>query len=77
MTERCEDCRFWSNSSTLDGHDNTGRCRRRAPVADDRTGHARWAYTEDVDWCGEFETGRLDIAEPLSPPVVDPSEIPF
>lgn len=55
--ECCGICRF---------HAESGECRRRAPrgqangrrVRDDiyeNLDYDRWAYTEDFEWCGEFE----------------------
>lgn len=53
---RCEDCRFWDNSSHATEEDDNGVCRRHAPSAvDDRTGRAMWPYTRDNDWCAEGE----------------------
>ena len=53
----CENCKFWDNSTQLASADTdtTGACRVNPPVADDRTGQARWPYTEDTDWCGRWE----------------------
>jgi hypothetical protein len=52
---RCEDCRWWDNSTKHrdDDQDVTGLCRVRAPVVDKRNSHGRWPFTEDADWCGE------------------------
>lgn len=66
MAWRCEDCRWW-DSSTQPGDkapDTHGVCRAMAPVADDRTGHARWPFTEDTDWCGMFSPARSVIETP-------------
>lgn len=56
---KCEDCFYWDNSAQLDDAqpDTTGMCRRHAPKMDVRFGippAARWPFTEDVDWCGEY-----------------------
>ena len=61
---RCEDCRWWDSSTQLatEPPDITGACRRRPPVADDRSGRARWPYTEDTDWCAEFQPGNHGMA---------------
>lgn len=53
---RCEDCRFYDNStqhSTMQ-QDANGLCRVNPPVADDRDHKARWPFVEDTDWCGSF-----------------------
>ena len=53
--ERCETCRFWDNSTQSGAAepDTTGACRRLPPpTIDDRTGLARWPYTDETDWCG-------------------------
>lgn len=53
---RCEDCRWWDSScQPADKEPDThGVCRVSPPVADDRTGHARWPFTEYADWCASF-----------------------
>jgi hypothetical protein len=60
MNVRCEDCRWWDNSTQrLDAApDTTGLCRATTPVADERDGRARWAFTEDTDWCICWEEKR-------------------
>ena len=61
---RCEDCRWWDNSTQLADAtpDSTGACRRRPPVADERNGRACWPFTEDNDWCAEFAPGNHGMA---------------
>lgn len=55
MHGRCEDCKFWDNSTThRDAPDDTGLCRQGAPTTNIYTGMAVWPFTEDVDWCGAF-----------------------
>jgi hypothetical protein len=58
----CETCKYWDNSAQLAGvePDTTGACRRRAPLPDERDGSARWAFTEDMDWCGEHQSRKRD-----------------
>ena len=53
----CEDCRFWDNSTQSGSAqpDTTGLCRRKAPRVNKFTGMAFWPFTEDTDWCGEFQ----------------------
>lgn len=55
--QACENCCFWDNSTQPNDKqpDTHGVCRKLPPIADDRTGHARWPFTEDTDWCGGFE----------------------
>lgn len=61
---RCFECRFWNNSASLASHDNTGRCQLKSPVADDRSGVARWPYTDQLDSCheGVFTPRQLKYA---------------
>lgn len=62
----CEDCRFWDNSvqSANAEPDTTGVCRRRAPSAvDDRTGRAQFPFTEDSDWCAEWQGAAYRVPE--------------
>lgn len=57
MSPRCEDCRFWDNStqSGTAEPDTTGLCRRNAPVVDIlRPSDGLWPFTSDTDWCGAF-----------------------
>jgi hypothetical protein len=58
---RCRECRFWNSGTSLAGHDDTGRCQLKAPVADDRTGLARWPYTDQYDSCHEGVFTRSDL----------------
>lgn len=53
----CERCRYYDTSvQPIDQEDDThGTCRKLPPVADDRTGHARFPFVSDTDWCGAFE----------------------
>lgn len=56
--KRCEDCRWWDTSTQCGSAepDTTGQCRRRAPSSvDDRTGLAFFPFTEDMDWCGDWQ----------------------
>jgi hypothetical protein len=57
MLISCENCKFWDNSIQLAGAetDTTGACRVNPPVADDRTGQARWPCSQDDDWCAAFK----------------------
>lgn len=52
---RCETCRFWDTSATLDRKDNTGMCRVDSPGRDKRTGAAVWPFPEDTDWCARHK----------------------
>lgn len=56
MTNRCEDCRYWDNSTqSRDAQpDTTGLCRRQPPTPAPFTGLAVWPFTEDTDWCANF-----------------------
>lgn len=56
MIRRCEDCRWWDNSTKHgnDDEDATGLCRVVAPVADERDRRAVWPFTEYGDWCASF-----------------------
>ena len=59
---RCEDCKFWDNS-TQHGQaepDTTGICRVLPPTADERDCTARWPFTADTDWCGSFQSNAKD-----------------
>lgn len=68
--ERCENCRFWDESSQTDGHGikharpgeriDMGECRRYPPVVftDEPMGYdqtERLPRTNGDDWCGEFQ----------------------
>lgn len=57
---RCEDCRWWDNSTKhgTDDQDITGLCRVLPPRLDKRSGLACWPFTEDTDWCGRFDAAR-------------------
>ena len=57
MSNRCESCRYWDTSCQPSGmgKDTHGLCRRLPPIADDRDGMGRWPFTEDCDWCGQYE----------------------
>lgn len=66
--KRCEDCRFWDNSSSLRDAENTGQCRILPPRAERHTGRAVWPYTEDTDWCGNF-------TETTAPPSENPDDL--
>lgn len=63
MTEKCETCPFWDNSTQKQGAepDTTGLCRINPPVADERDGAARWPFTEDTDWCSDHPKNRTII----------------
>ena len=51
MLTECNNCKFWDNSSSLEGLPDSGMCRARPPAMD-RAGRALWPYTESDDWCG-------------------------
>jgi hypothetical protein len=55
----CETCRYWDPWAT-EQSDAVGTCRRHAPMPDERDGSARWAFTEDVDWCGDHQPRKRD-----------------
>lgn len=56
--KKCETCRYWDNSTSLATNpDETGACRISPPVADDRSGQARWPYTTADDWCAHWIEG--------------------
>lgn len=66
---RCEDCQHWDNSvqpGAKPGGDY-GACRFAPPVADDRSGLARWPFTEATDRCASFtESDYSSAAQRLS-----------
>ena len=77
MTNRCEDCGYWDNSSHARDHENTGACRVSPPKADRHTHIAYWPFTEDVDSCGSFRH-IVNFDVPLRKPVVtDDDDVPF
>lgn len=57
QTKCCDTCRFWDNSTQLGSAepDTTGQCRIRPPKVSKITGRAVWPFTEDSDWCGEYD----------------------
>jgi len=55
VDKKCENCRWWDTSTSLAADEDKSPCRVHAPVADDRSGVARWPFTDASDWCGEFE----------------------
>ncbi len=49
---RCENCRWWDNSTQHRDHpDESGLCRINPPKVG-RGGIARWPFTMDTDKCG-------------------------
>ena len=71
-TPACGACQYF----VLDGRTNgSGRCQRRAPVADHRK-RAVWPHVWTDYWCGEFEprqhvAGRSGGGAGLTPGEVD------
>ncbi len=55
MTQRCVYCIWFDTSVSLHDQENTGACRVRPPVADDRSGRARWPFVSIDDWCAYFD----------------------
>ena len=58
MMRTCEECKFWDTAVKMAGDDQdlTGLCRRHAPVPiTSRNGAGEWPFTEDSDWCGEYQ----------------------
>lgn len=59
MSETCETCKFWDNSTSssfaAERGEESGQCRRGVPGHDSRTGMAVWPFTVENDWCGEFK----------------------
>ena len=54
---RCSQCAWWDTSAESDraAPGTTGQCRGAVPTADDRTGLAVWPFTDQDDWCREWE----------------------
>lgn len=79
---KCANCKFWNNSTTSAlGSGDDGLCRVNPPVADDRSGVARWPFVVDTDWCGAFAPSPHAVdpdadEEPIAPAPGD-ADIPF
>ena len=58
---RCENCKWWDNSSQAREVEASGACRVNPPGRDKRSGLAVWPFTEDVDWCGSFAPDPLAV----------------
>lgn len=53
----CEDCRYWDEQNDdPETKEHYGFCRRRAPLVNEKK--ENWAYTDSIDWCGEFEVKK-------------------
>lgn len=58
-SDRCENCRWWDNSTSLAAEPESGICRRKIPKLR-RSGMAKWLFTLDTDWCRKFQPTPTD-----------------
>lgn len=75
VDRQCVSCRWWDSSVQLANTqpDTTGACRKNPPVADDRSGSARWPLTDQHDWCSEWSASPVEenSGEQLTPELVE------
>lgn len=70
----CWNCAFWNKHDHRESLDDSGDCRRRAPIAihvvtrvdreDERAWESpdtTWPLTYHYDWCGEYEQADSSV----------------
>ena len=51
---KCEDCKYWDEQTKdPEAKEHYGFCKRYAPRVNENK--ENWAYTDNIDWCGEFK----------------------